>query len=403
MVKAATRIGLYLIATCWVICSCDNYTLSEEQAERFVRYYPTDFFNYCEGTDIIQIHDGGYLVSANTSQTSGTISDREIMIIMTDKYGMETDQSLILTGTSGHNFGYMMVPVGDGYVIAGSSKQDENTYGFLVKINLAGEMVFNHIYGETPLQEFLGITASSDGGFILTGYSRETNGDRQVYLVKTDSWGLTVWERVIGFIGYNDIGETVIEHNGRIIIVGTTTPVNAASGNSRLVILNTNSEGKGMTEHRISVDGNLSGADMVVDNDENIIILGNQSDPISGISALYLARIRLEGFNNELITVTDATSVGFPESLYGVSMVVNNNELAICGWQDKQDDQDILLARFDLDFNLKDIQIFGSVGYQSGSGICITTDGAYAITGGAEVAGYINTVLIKLGPDGRLY
>ena len=32
-----------------------------------------------------------------------------------------------------------------------------------------------------------------------------------------------------------------------------------------------------------------------------------------------------------------------------------------------------------------------------------TTDGGYAIAGGAEVAGSTATILIKLGPDGKLY
>ena len=159
-----------------------------------------------------------------------------------------------------------------------------------------------------------------------------------------------------------------------------------------------------MTELRIEEEGNLSGADMVVDDAENIIILGNQENPVSGISSLYFAKIRLEGFNNELITVRNATSFDFSESLHSESMVItSNNSLAICGWQDKEDDRDILFARFNEDFSFKDIQLFGSTGNQSGSGICNTADGGYAITGSAEIAGNTTTILIKLGPDGKLY
>jgi hypothetical protein len=406
MIKSTCKILLFFAALCSVISSCNNYTLSEEQAEKFVRYYPTDSFNYGEGTDLIQTVDGNYMVIGTTSRTEGTPSDQKIMIINTDEFGMETDQSPILIGTTGHEFGYKVIPAEDGgYVIAGSSKQGGNTLGYIIKISSSGEQVWEHTVGTTPLQEFMGITASNDGGFILTGYSKETNGDRQVYLVKTNSGGLTEWERVIGFTGYDDIGEAVVEYGDRIIIAGTTAPVNASSGNSRLLILNTNSEGKGMTECRISEEGNLSGTDMVVDGNENIIILGNQENLISGISSLYFAKIKLEGFNNELITVLNATSVDFPESLHGESMDINtDNSLAVCGWQEKGDDRDILFARFDEDFNLQDdIQLFGSTGYQSGSGICITADGGYAITGGVEVAGNITITLIKLGSDGKLY
>jgi hypothetical protein len=400
--NSASKILSFFVALCCGISSCNNYDLSEDQSEKFVKYYPTYFSNYGEGTGLIQTSNGNYMVICST----GTTSNRDIMIIMTDEFGRELDQSPMLYGTSENDYGYKVIPAGDGgYVIAGSSEKGGNTYGYILKINSDGDSIFEHTFGTTPLQEFMGITVTDDGGFILAGYSKETTGDKQVYLVKTDSEGHTVWERIIGFTDYDDIGEAVVELNGRIIIEGTTAPVNASSGNSRLLILNTNFEGKGMTELRISADGDLSGTDMVIDNDENIIILGNQeNDDLVPSKKIYLTRIKLEGFNNELITVLDATSIDFTESLYSEAMVINtDNSLAICGWREIQDDRDILFARINSDLSLNDIQLFGSTGYQSGAGISGTTDGGYIITGGAEVAGNINTVLIKLGPDGKLY
>jgi hypothetical protein len=404
MINPAPGILLSFVVLCNVLSSCNNYTLSEDQAEKFVRYYPTDFYYNGEGTDLIQTPDGSYMIIGTTFQTEESMSDREIMIIMSDQYGRETEPSSILTGSQGYDYGYKIAPARDGgYVIAGSSKQGEDTFGCIIKINSSGEQVWDTTVGAAPLQEFTGITAVDDGGFILTGYSKETPGDKQVYLVRINSNGLTVWERMIGFTDYDDVGEAVVVHKGRIIITGTTAPVNVTSGNSRLLILNTNFEGKGMTELRISAAGNLSGTDMVISDDGSIIILGNQEDPVSGISKIYLARIKLEGFNNELVTVLDATFVDFPESIYGKSMVINaDNSIAICGWQEIQGDRDILFARVNQDLMLDDFQLFGSIGYQSGSAISLTADGGYIITGGAEVAGYINTVLIKLGPDGRL-
>jgi hypothetical protein len=404
MIKSASRLLLSFIALWCMISSCNNYTLSEDQAEKFVRYYPTDIYYNGEGTDLIQTPDGKYMIIGTAFETEGSMSDREIMVIMTDEFGREIGESSILTGTTGYEFGYKLVPAEDGgYVIAGSSKQEVNTLGYIIKISSTGEKVWEDTVGTTPLQEFMGITASSDGGFILTGYSKETTGDKQVYLVKTDSGGLTVWERVIGFTDYDDIGEAVIEHNGRIIITGTTTPVSSASENSRLLILNTNSEGKGMTELRISEVGDLSGIDMVTDSDGDIIILGNHENTTRGVSEIYLTRIKLEGFNNELITVIDATTVDFAKSIYGKSMVINtDNSLAICGWQGKQGNRDILFAPINQDLVPNNIQLFGSTGDQFGAAISKTSDGGYIITGGAEVAGNVNTVLIKLGPDGKL-
>lgn len=404
MISSATRILLYIVALSMLLCACDNFTMSEDQTNRFVRYYPTSLFYNEEGYDMAQLPDGGYLVISTTFWAEGDITDGEIMLIMADEFGMEKENTPILIANQGNDFGYRVVSVSDGYVIAGSSKQDPNSFGFIVKVKPSGELVWKYTLGTAPQQEFFGITASNDGGFILTGYIDETGGDRQIYLVKTNSLGLTIWERAIGFTGYNDIGEAVVELNNRIIIAGTTAPLSSSSGNSRLLILNTNSEGKGMTEYRISAEGNLTGSDMVVDDNDNIIILGNHENLTAGLSSLYFAKIKLEGFNNELITVLNATSVDFLESLHGESMVISRDKsLAICGWKGKQPDRDILFAQIDQDFNLKNIQLFGSTGDQSGSGICITTDGGYAFTGGTNIAGKITTTLIKLGPDGKLY
>jgi len=404
MISSATRILLYIVALSMLLCACDNFTMSEDQTNRFVRYYPTSLFYNEEGYDMAQLPDGGYLVISTTFWAEGDITDGEIMLIMADEFGMEKENTPILIANQGNDFGYRVVSVSDGYVIAGSSKQDPNSFGFIVKVKPSGELVWKYTLGTAPQQEFFGITASNDGGFILTGYIDETGGDRQIYLVKTNSLGLTIWERAIGFTGYNDIGEAVVELNNRIIIAGTTAPLSSSSGNSRLLILNTNSEGKGMTEYRISAEGNLTGSDMVVDDNDNIIILGNHENLTADLSSLYFAKIKLEGFNNELITVLNATSVDFLESLHGESMVISRDKsLAICGWKGKQPDRDILFAQIDQDFNLKNIQLFGSTGDQSGSGICITTDGGYAFTGGTNIAGKITTTLIKLGPDGKLY
>ena len=404
MTDTTFKILIFIITACLVVGSCDHYDLSEEQSERFVRYLPTTDFSYGEGIDVIQNSDGEYMILGTALWTA---TDRQIMIMKTDEFGREIDQSPLLTGSPGPDDGYKIIKTDDGgCVIAGSSKPTGTTYGYLLKIDPSFSEPFplELNIGSAPTQEFMGITITEDERFILTGYSKETTGDKQVYLVKTDEWGVILWERVIGFTDYNDVGVAVVENNGRILIVGTTTPVNSGSGNSRLLILNTNSLGKGMTELRISGNGDLSGVDMVTDTDGNIIILGNHQNSTRDVSEIYLTKIKLEGFNNELITVLYATSIEYEESLYCKSMVINeDNSLAIVGWRERQGDKDILFARIKPDLSLNDIQFFGSSGYQSGSGISGTADGGYIITGGADVAGEINTVLIKLGPDGKLY
>lgn len=76
------------------------------------------------------------------------------------------------------------------------------------------------------------ITSTSDGGFVLAG-SMETipakgNGQRDIFLVKVDAFGNTVWNKTIGG-GGDEVVSTIKEtSDGGLLICGTNTNGNAS-------------------------------------------------------------------------------------------------------------------------------------------------------------------------------
>jgi len=383
--------------------SCDDYTLSEDQKSRFVKYYPTSHFYWGEGFDLIQRSDGGYLIAGNTFSGDETGSNQEIMIIRTDEYGREEPGSPVLVGTPGHDYGYDLLMVQDGFIIVGSTRLSGKTSGYLVKLDQNGQYAWDEIFSTPQEQEFNKIIACSGGGFVLTGYCKEANGDKQVCLVKINPYGDILWEREIGFTGYDDIAESVIEYQNRFIIAVTTTPLSPSAEDSRLLVFNTNDEGKGATQLRLAGDNDLSGKDMAITGDGRIMIMGMDENSLSGSSILFFAEIKLEGAGNEIVTLVNSGTVNYPGSLYGESMIVaGTNIFAVCGYQQQHNDRDILLVLVNQDLQLNAAITFGDAGNQASYGINRTMDGGYILTGGVDLAGSTTTTLIKVGADGKL-
>ncbi|WP_010521340.1 hypothetical protein [Aquimarina agarivorans] len=79
---------------------------------------------------------------------------------------------------------------------------------WVVKINAAGEIIWNKTFGGTDDDRGESISKTSDGGFIVSGYSRSTDGDvsnnkgsYDHWIIKLNADGDLVWENSFGFLG----------------------------------------------------------------------------------------------------------------------------------------------------------------------------------------------------------
>ncbi len=103
----------------------------------------------------------------------------------------------------------------DGFILAGHSFQSPGFgwAGMLVKTDNEGIAQWSFLYGSGSLwEEFYGVDQLNDGGFIATGFQRDSDviGSDNVYLVRTNSSGAVVWERALGAaVPNNDFGAAV--------------------------------------------------------------------------------------------------------------------------------------------------------------------------------------------------
>lgn len=175
-----------------------------------------------EGNSIEQTSDGGYIITGTTASFGGGLGD--VYLIRTDAGG-----NTLWTRTYGGgswDTGWSVKQTSDGgYVVAG------RTYSFgmgssdvyLIRTDASGDTVWTRAYGGTDDDWGFSVQQTSDGGYIVVGttYSFGASPYSDVYLIKTDPNGDTLWTRNYGGTDL-DYGHSVEEtSDGGYIVAGS--------------------------------------------------------------------------------------------------------------------------------------------------------------------------------------
>ncbi|MGE5556954.1 MAG: hypothetical protein ACM3QV_00320 [Caulobacteraceae bacterium] len=160
------------------------------------RTYDGDYYDY--GSFVQQTGDGGYIITGGVSPVYK--GDRNVLLIKTDSEGNPEWQKSF--GGDSFDYGYFVQCIDDvGYIIAGTTDSYGNGSGdvFLVRTDADGNMQWNRTYGGDRMDEGISLVQSGDGGYIVAGFTESFgNRGRDIYLVRTDVAGNTMWERTYG-------------------------------------------------------------------------------------------------------------------------------------------------------------------------------------------------------------
>ncbi|KKK64030.1 hypothetical protein LCGC14_2988330, partial [marine sediment metagenome] len=185
------------------------------------------------GSSVEQTTDGGYIIAGRTS--SFDIANGDVYLIKIDSIG-----DTIWTKTYGWiaaDYGYSVQQTIDGgYIVAGETGADF----YLIKTNAIGDTLWTKAYGGLSGEYGYSVQQTTDSGYIIAGFSNVAfNND--VYLIKTTSLGDTVWTKLYGG-NFSDQGNSVKQTtDGGYIIVGNTSSFGA--GNADVYLIKTNSVG----------------------------------------------------------------------------------------------------------------------------------------------------------------
>jgi len=190
--------------------------------------------------DIRQTSDGGYIVTGRTN----------MLDVNNDVYLFKLDANGVLQWSK--TFGCVNTDWGDavlqttdgGYLLSGQtfcSSSLGNAY--VIKTDSSGTMQWTYTYGGTGTdEEFYDIQATSDSGYIMTGWTTSFGaGAYDVFLVKITSSGTLQWSKTFGGVG-NDFGTRVRQNaTGGFVISGYTDGFGL--GSNDMYLLKTDSTG----------------------------------------------------------------------------------------------------------------------------------------------------------------
>jgi hypothetical protein len=166
-----------------------------------------------------QTSDGGYIFTGATSSFGA--SDGDVYVVKTDASGDTAWTRLI--GGSGYDMGTSVRQTSDnGYVIAGGTF----SYGaggdvYLIRMNATGDTVWTRTFGSTDWEIGRSVQETSDGGYIIAGTTDSLGYESEdVYLIKTDDQGHAAWTSLLGGAG-EQFGSSVDQtSDGGYIIAG---------------------------------------------------------------------------------------------------------------------------------------------------------------------------------------
>jgi hypothetical protein len=180
------------------------------------------------GSSIVNTDDGGFAIVGVTDAlfTSGSIQDGDVWLLRLDSMG---DTLWTKTyGGSGIDEGNSIHNTFDGgFILAGALSNNFLFYNaWLLRTDSNGDTLWTKSYAKNTEGYATSVIETSDSGFVFTGtVNSQITFSKDVWLVKTDAAGDTVWSKTFGGNG-EDIGNVVLQtSDGGFVVAGTKRPI----------------------------------------------------------------------------------------------------------------------------------------------------------------------------------
>lgn len=286
-----------------------------------------------------------------------------------------------------------------GYIIIGVTE----SYGvgdgdaWLIKTDSEGSEEWNKTFGGPGDDQGFSVQQTRDNGYIITGFTKSYSaGNSDIWLIKTDRYGMKQWDKTFGGPGLEE-GRSVMEtRDGGYIIAGGTESYGA--GSFDIWLIKTDSEGNKEWERTFGGPGHDAGRFVREISDGGYVIVGDTQSYGAGIQDIWV--IKTDAHGTEKWNRTFGGS-GF-DSGYSILEIGNGNgDYLIVGHTESHEylsgSGTAWLIKVDSGGNKKWNKTFGNGGTQAFKSVQETGDGTYIIAGDSTIpSSLIDVWLVKV-------
>jgi len=343
--------------------------------------------------------DGGYII-VGYRNTFGA-SDKDVYVIKTNAFG-----DTVWTRTYGGalaDYGSAIIenPAGS-YVIVGST----NSFGaglqdiYVICINGIGDTLWTRTYGGASLETGSDIKRLSNGDYLILGSTNSFGaGGSDIYLIRINSNGDTVWTRTYGG-AVDETGNSLqLTASGGFVITGSTTSFGA--GSSDIFFITTNDSGN-VVNSTITYggpNGNEYGNCGIQTTDGGYLLAGSTTSYGAGYNDAYLIKTDINGTIQHQKTF-GGTSYDLANQVQQTSdggfIIVGSTQSFGNG------SSYIYLIKTDVTLVLNWSKYMGGSSGSEGNSVMQTPDGGYIVAGSILnlITGYYDIYLVKTDANG---
>ena len=274
-----------------------------------------------------------------------------------------------------------------GFIIAGEAGSNGMDV-YLIRTNENGDTIWTKTFGGLNLDRGHSVQQTNDGGFIITGNIVPFADSTDVYLIRTDTSGNTVWEKTFGGDEW-DYGHSVLQTiSGGFIIAGGT---NSFGASYNVYLIYTDANGDTVWTKTFS-DGYCAYSIQQIDNGDFIIAGRTGGD-------VYLKRI-----DSNADSIWTRTYGGSNMDIGTEVKQTNDGGFIIVGytWSFGSGAADFYLIRTNSNGDTLWTRTFGDNKDDHGHSVDQTSDNGFIITGDTESfgAGQNDVYIIRTNENG---
>jgi hypothetical protein len=282
-----------------------------------------------------------------------------------------------------------------GYIVAGYTE----SFGaggdiFLIKTDASGNVIWAKTYGGTGYEEAFSVQQTSDGGYILAGYTGSWPY-YDIFLIKTDANGNVQWAKTYGGTGSDYASSVQQTSDGGYIVAGWTYSWDG------ILLIKTDANGDIQWAKTYGGTGSDYASSVQQTSDGGYIVAGWTNSFGAGNYDIFLIKTDANG-NIIWAKTYGGISYDWASSVQQTS----DGGYIVAGWTNSfgAGNWDVFLVKTDANGNLQWAKTYGGTRDDWASSVQQTSDGGYIVAGFTYSFGvdWYNIFLIKTDANGNI-